>query len=63
MKYILNESTGTLHINGGCWQTEHKFVKTKVFKTYNEAIEYCGTSVKMCKSCERKKEEVLKESL
>lgn len=59
-KYVLNESTGTLHIKGYCTHSTRKFDKGVTFKTEQEAYEYAGKHIKLCKLCERKKEAILK---
>ena len=56
--YVLNLKTETLHIENMC----HCFMcDIKRFRTEQEATEYAGKFMKMCKLCERKKEKTLKE--
>lgn len=61
-KYVLNESTGTLHILGYCTHSTHKFDNAVTFETEQEAFEYAGKHIKLCKICERKKELIIKQS-
>ncbi len=58
MEYIYNEKTGTLHINGFCMHAKSGKTAYKIFKTYNDALAYDGNSVRMCKICEKKKEQM-----
>lgn len=62
-RYILNEKTGRLHIEGYCKDANDKLYNCKVFDTENAAIEYAKRHVAMCKICEKKKDKLLKEQL
>ena len=53
MKYILNTSTNTYHIEGCC---HNSFSEKKVFNTENEVIKYGGKNVRLCKLCQKKYE-------
>ena len=57
--YILNLKTGTLHIENMCHHM--KPYDYKKFKTEQQANEYAGKHLRMCKLCERNKEKALKE--
>ncbi len=58
MKYFYNQKTGTLHIEGFCRDSKTKCKEYLVFNSYNEALSHDGNSVRMCKSCEKKKEKL-----
>lgn len=61
-KYVLNTATGTLHIQDYCVQTKRYLSHTATFDTEQEAFEYAGKHIKLCKICERKKEQIIKQS-
>jgi len=58
--YFLNTKTGTLHIKGYCKFTKSPPYEIAFFNTEDEALSYGGTAIKMCKNCQKKKEEQLK---
>lgn len=58
-KYILNKNTGTLHIENYCAHAQKSLYKAAAFETEQEAFQHAGKHVKLCKLCERKKEEFL----
>lgn len=59
--YILNLKTGTLHINGMCQDCNP--YNGRVFHSEQEAKEYAGKHLKMCKRCEKKKEMIMQANL
>ncbi len=58
MEYLYNEKTGTLHIKGFCCHTKGNCQEFKNFNSYNDALAYDGDSIRMCKTCEKKKEKL-----
>lgn len=58
--YILNKKTGTLHIENMCHYL--KPYNFKLFNTEQEAKEYAGKHIKMCKVCEKNKEALLQKT-
>lgn len=63
LKYILNANTGALHIADFCYQTTVSMAKPIIFDTEQEAYQYRGKHVHMCKICEKKKEKMLHEAM
>lgn len=61
MKYILNNGTGKLHIEGYCCHTNPMPSEYLEFETENDARCHTGGNLTWCKICERKKEQKLKE--
>lgn len=62
--YILNPDTHCLHIRGYCVHTKNSIPQEyKRFATQDEAAAFDGgTSVRMCKICQKKRDALLKES-
>lgn len=58
--YFLNTKTGTLHIKNYCKYTNSPPYEIAFFDTEDEALSYGGRAIKMCKDCQKKKEEQLK---
>ena len=59
-KYLYNEKTHILHIEGCCPNAERsRITKLKIFSTENEALEYDGRAVGLCKKCQKKREKIL----
>lgn len=58
--YFFNEVTEKLHIEGYCRHSKIKPHKMKEFRTEQEAYEYAGIHIHMCKLCQKKKEEKLR---
>lgn len=56
MKYILNTNTGTLHIEGLCY---HSRCGSKRFNSEDEARAYGRLSIKNCKDCFKKRDQIL----
>lgn len=59
--YLLNLSTGKLHIKGGCYNSSIVIYDSMEFDTEDDARRYAGNSLSWCKICERKREQILKE--
>ena len=63
MKYILNTKTSKLHIAGYCcYISGYSTPNYKIFNSENDARKDGGNSIGMCKICNNKREEKLKES-
>lgn len=62
-EYVYNEVTGTLHIRGFCPHTKGSIpYRSKVFATYDDAAKYGGNSVRLCRRCQAKFEEMRKKT-
>lgn len=60
--YFYNTATGTLHIEGYCAQSKYHPSHIKFFDTEKEARDFAGEKIFMCKSCQKKREQRMKES-
>lgn len=56
-QYLFNPNTGTLHIYGFCCHAKHTPAHYKCFDTEQEVYQYAGRAVKICKICQKEKEE------
>ena len=63
MTYLYKSNTGKLHIKDFCTHTKGRQTNYLVFKSEDDAIAYDGRAVSMCKLCQRKKEQTLKEKV
>ena len=63
LQYIYNEDRGTLHIEGFCCQAKDSLAHCRVFPTEKEAYDYAGQQIRPCKTCQKKKEQMLKEAM
>ncbi|MBQ8237616.1 MAG: hypothetical protein IJZ39_05675 [Oscillospiraceae bacterium] len=63
LQYIYNEDTGVLHIKGFCCQANEFLVHCRVFPTEKAARDYAGQKYIPCKTCQKKKEQMLKEAM
>lgn len=59
--YLLNRTTGKLHIKGCCYNSRIVIYNSIEFDTEDDARRYAGNSLSWCKICERKREQILKE--
>lgn len=62
LHYIYNKSTGTLHIEGFCYHGKVGVANGVRFNTEAEAYAYAGQQIKPCKTCQNKKEQMLREA-
>lgn len=58
--YFYNIRTGALHINGYCGQSNPYPCDIKFFDTEKEARDFAGEKIFMCKSCQKKREKIIK---
>lgn len=66
LQYIYNEDTGVLHIKGiksFCYHAKATLAHCKIFSSEKEAYDYAGQQIKPCKTCQQKKEQMLKEGM
>lgn len=56
-KYFLNKKTGCLHFKGYCRESKYLPSDIEWFDTENEAYQYAARHLRICKSCEKKKEQ------
>lgn len=54
-KYIYNPKTNCLHIEGCCCHAK-PMPEYIVFNNENEAVEYDGRAVKVCKICQKNRD-------
>jgi len=59
-KYVLNTTSGKLHIYGYCPHSKGVGENYKYFESEQEAYEFAGKHINPCKFCENKKEKILK---
>lgn len=62
LKYILNAGTNKLHIEGCRHIGLLKSGNYLIFNSENEARMYGGNTIGFCKNCDKKREQILKES-
>lgn len=60
MAYIYNIRTNKLHIEGYCVHSKNSN-ETKKFNSEDEALAFDGRAVSMCKICQRKKDNEMRE--
>lgn len=60
-QYLYNAKRNKLHIKGYCQFTKGLCADYISFNTENEAVAYDGRSVSMCKLCQKKREQIMKE--
>ena len=60
-QYLYNTKRNKLHIKGYCQFTKGLCTDYISFNTENEAVAYDGRSVSMCKFCQKKREQIMKE--
>lgn len=60
MQYFYNENTLRLHIKGLCKESERLPYHVRFFSTYDEALEFDGRAVGLCKTCKKKQDEMEK---
>ena len=60
-EYLYNRKTDTLHIRGYCQHTRGLCANYIVFATEDEALAYDGRAIGMCKLCQKKREQIIKE--
>lgn len=58
--YILNGKSGTLHAVGCCCHTRIGFSERLLFATEAEAAAHAGRRLRLCKVCEKNREEMQK---
>ena len=54
-KYIYNPKTNCLHIEGCCCHAKPR-PEYIIFNSENEAVEYDGRAVKVCKICQKNRD-------
>lgn len=59
--YLYNTKRNKLHIKGYCQHTKGQCADYISFNTENEAVAYDGRAVSMCKLCQKKREQIMKE--
>lgn len=59
--YLYNPKRHTLHIRNYCYYATGHCPDYIVFDSEDEAMAYDGRSVGMCKLCQKKREEIMKE--
>jgi len=62
MKYYLNENSGTLHIDDYCTHVRPAPKEYLRFDSEQDAYSYGGLSIKLCKLCHKRREQILKEN-
>lgn len=60
-RYFLNGKTYKLHIEGYCKESTYKPYKIIYFNSQDEALAHGGTAVSMCKTCQKKREKLMRE--
>ena len=60
-QYLYNTKTHTLHIKGYCTHTNGLCTDFLSFDSENEALAYDGRAVGLCKLCQKKREQIIKE--
>ena len=60
-EYLYNHKTGTLHISGYCQHTKGLCQDYISFDTEDAALAYDGRAVGLCKLCQKKREQIMKE--
>ena len=60
-EYLYNRKTDTLHIRGYCQHTKGLCADYIMFTTEDEALAYDGRAVGMCKLCQKRREQILRE--
>ncbi len=60
-KYLYNPKRHTLHIKGYCFHAKGKCSDYIPFDSEDAALAYDGRSVGLCKLCQKKREEIMKE--
>ena len=58
MQYFYNENTHRLHIKGLCKESERLPYHVRFFSSYDEALEFDGRAVGLCKICNKKAEQL-----
>lgn len=61
--YFYNLKTGTLHIEGHCFQSKARPYSVKCFDTEKEAYDFAGQKIFMCKICQKKRDQEMREVL
>ena len=59
--FLYNTKRCTLHIKGYCQHTKGACTEYVSFNTENEALAYDGRAVRLCKLCQKKREEIMEE--
>ena len=60
-KFLYNAKRNKLHIKGYCQHTSGLCADYISFDTENEAMAFDGRAVSMCKLCQKKREQIMKE--
>lgn len=61
--YFYNKNTGALHIEGYCGQSKYHPYHIKQFQTEKEAYDFAGQNIHMCKTCQKKRDNLLKKEM
>lgn len=59
--YIYNRDTGTLHIKGYCSHIKVPPTHANFFDSEKASRDFAGEKIQMCKDCQKKREEKMKE--
>ena len=60
--YFINTKTGKIHIKGCCPHSKTLPYNVEFFNSVDEALAFGGSSVCMCKICQKQKEKIIKET-
>ena len=60
-KYLYNPKKHTLHIKGYCFHAKGQCTDYIAFDTENESLAYDGRAVSLCKLCQKKRDQIIKE--
>lgn len=58
MQYFYNENTHRLHIKGLCKESKPLPYHVRFFSSYDEALEFDGRAVGLCKICGKKADQL-----